>query len=559
MKNYESIAYTSDFLSGNTVVQKKMKQDKGIKGKVTVSLFDTNTKEKIKESYTENLIPDLYFKDCFLSHFLSGIMGVGSGRYTSNFNWFNYIYLTDSDKPENPNEQRIMGNIIGFAHRNTTYSGSSSLQGTINHSETKFEVLDNKARLNFVFDFPTHTANGVTESIYFCYSDPAHKDYFHLGAPLFGREIGDNDYSIDSASNPRRYYGMRYGFDYGTVRQFTDITKGFFLLDCKNTSITQTSYLTFPESLKEHWVLMPFDVNINDCMLWESAVKLLNEDGEPLILVDTDPVKMYDGLTYASPHRTSTGEDIIIGYYHYTRRVNSVYCDFLRIYTWSKVGVLQQFADVNVSEVLIDEYNSGFTLRQIIGNILYSKGKISLIGYNVRKDEDNNENIYTSHFVQIDAAGNITKNMIIKPKIGNCTWFGSKGMNSGNIERRCHINEFFISENKLYLQYSGIQGGSSFWQCVSIEGNLIEPYRQVFRFDGGGNYYQNVLGSDRYLARYSIASGNTYRIALYNMLTSQPIGTHTRLAQAIEKTEANTMKVQYLFEIDLPIYGEDYF
>ena len=46
---------------------------------------------------------------------------------------------------------------------------------------------------------------------------------------------------------------------------------------------------------------------------------------------------------------------------------------------------------------------------------------------------------------------------------------------------------------------------------------------------------------------------------LSNALTSRPVGTHTCLSQPVEKTDANTMKVQYMFEIDMPIYGEDYY
>ena len=42
-------------------------------------------------------------------------MGAGNTRRCENYTWFNYLYLTDSDKPENINEQRVIGNIIGFA------------------------------------------------------------------------------------------------------------------------------------------------------------------------------------------------------------------------------------------------------------------------------------------------------------------------------------------------------------------------------------------------------------------------------------------------------------
>jgi hypothetical protein len=182
---YESISYNKDLLTGNITEGRKQKTSRGIKGKVLLELYSAETKEKIKEAYTENLIPELYFRDTFLTHFVQGIMGAGNQRGSYNYKWFEYIYLTDNDKPENSNEQRVMGNIIGFAHRNTAYSGSDDRTGTINRAESKFEVTDSKIKMNFVFDFPTHAANGKIESIYWAESDPDNRDYFYIGATIF--------------------------------------------------------------------------------------------------------------------------------------------------------------------------------------------------------------------------------------------------------------------------------------------------------------------------------------------------------------------------------------
>ena len=80
-----------------------------------------------------------------------------------------------------------------------------------------------------------------------------------------------------------------------------------------------------------------------------------------------------------------------------------------------------------------------------------------------------------------------------------------------------------------------------------------------FSFPSGYSYYyyQNILGTDRWISRYMGSSYNY--LFIQSLLTSKPIGAHTKLAQPVEKTEANTMKVQYMFEIDLINYGEDYF
>lgn len=566
MKNSrECISYNKDLLTGEIQKEKKYKKNTGIKGKVTVGLYDAKTGVKIKEAYTENLIPDLYFKDTFISQFVNGIMGVGSLRNTSNYSWFNYLYLTDSDKPEHVNEQRVEGNVIGYAHRNETYSGNDVQRGTINRAETKFEITDSKLKLNLVFDFPTHAANGVTESLYFCEAEPTEKDYFYIGPSITGRETGDNNYTIYASSNPSRYFGMYMGFYHARVSRFISPSKGYMIIDCNNTSFTQSSYVQFPESLKGHWIYIPFDVNVNDFLLWEQAVKLLNKDGDPLVAVSSDSIKKYDGIQFVAPYSTSGTDYILVGYNTYSMTVNSQTHKFIRIYKWSKVGVLLSYVDVDLSEEFKDiDYNLLFINNVIDGDSIYTDGSINIVGYTQKLDSQFNEQTYTSIWGKLGTDGEILQRMNIKPKIGNCTWFVAKGMNSGNIERRCYVNGFRRTKTKVYVYYSGTQGGSSFWQCINISGNLIEPYRSFFSINNINNnsyYYTacNILGTDRWIARYGDNNSGYYYFRIVNLLTSRPIGTHTRLAQPVEKTEANTMKVQYMFEVDLLVYGEDYY
>lgn len=294
MKNREIISYDKDYLTGKVKCEKKIKKDTGIKGKVLVELFDSKTNKKVKEAYTENLIPDLYFKDTFLRSFIQGAMGSGNSRSSTNYSGFNYIYLTDHDKPENLSEQRVMGNVIGYAHRNTAYSGDNIIRGTINKAETRFEMTDNKIKINFVFDFPTHSANGIFESIYWGDSDPDNKDYFYQGSCLYGRESGDLAYTIDDETNPKRYWVINRLFYYATKIKFTSPTKGWVLLDGTKTAVTQTTYVQFPDDLKGHWLMIPFDLNINDIVIWEQIIKLLNSEGNPLMIDDTDAVKKYE-------------------------------------------------------------------------------------------------------------------------------------------------------------------------------------------------------------------------------------------------------------------------
>lgn len=550
----ECISYNKDFINGSIITRKKYKENQGIKGKVFLELFDDKTKKKVKEAYTENLIPDLYFRDTFLEHFIQGIMGVGNTRECSNYTWFNYIYLTDSDKPENINEQRIMGNIIGFANRDEPYSGDDPIRGTINRNETKFEVTDNKIKINFVFDFPTHAANGRIESIYWTDSNPENKDYFYRGPAIYGRENGDNRYNISSDLNPRRYYAVNRLFSNAKTIKFTSPTKGWLLVDGRNTSITQSSYLQFPENLKGYWLMIPFDINTNDIAIWSEVVRLLNNDGSALEIDNSHPVKKYDGLSNISSYIEEDGELVFIGYYTYTISGNNM----MRIYKWSKVGVLLSSIDINMSQDFKDTaYNVPFTYRAISSLGMFIDGCIDIVGTTVRTDAQFNENVYTSRWIRVDSEGNKVQDMNIKPKIGNSTWFETRGMDSGNIERRCYIESISRSANRIYLYYTSTQGGTSFYQVINKQGNLLEPYRKNFSINSSYYAYYSILGTDRWICRY-YGQYHSY-LLIQALLTSKPIGAHTKLAQPVEKTEANTMKIQYMFEIDLINFGEDYY
>lgn len=482
-------------------------------------------------------------------------MGVGNTRDSYNYNWFNYLYLTDHDKPENVNEQRVMGNVVGYAHRNSTYSGDDTKRGTINRAETKFEVTDNKMKINFVFDFPTHAANGTIESIYWAEDDIEGKDYFYNGVPLFGRENGDTDYYLDSTTKPERYWVVYRLFNYARTIKFTSITKGWVLLDGKETSVTQSNYVQFPEHLKGHWLMIPFDFSTNDIVLWDQVVKLLNSEGNPLVADSNDEVKKYDYLSSACPYVQEDGNQIFIG--HYTYSISSE--RYLRIFKWSKAGVQLSYIDVNMSQSFKDvDYNILFNYRTVSDESVYLDGCLDIIGYTYRLDELYNENIYTSRWIRVNADGNIVQDMNLKPKMGNSTWFATKGMDSGNIERRSRIYSFYRSANRIYLYYSGTQGGTSFYQVITPQGNLLEPSKMNFGFDNTSyTDYYNILGTDRWISRYYGRDENYLLIRA--LLTSKPIGAHTKLAQPVEKTDANTMKIQYMFEIDLVDYGEDYY
>lgn len=546
----ELISYNKDYLTGEIFTEKKNKEYTGIKGKVLIEIFDANTNAKIKEAYTENVIPDIIFKDIFLRYFSGDVLGIGSTGHSNTTDLFSNIYLTDSTKPESANSERVSGNIIGYAHRGTTYSGNETQRGTINLAETNMEIRNGKVRVNFVFDFPTHAANGTFESIY--WSDSfSNLDTAYIGPPVCGRtKTSGTGYLYIASSTVNEelraaYWGISYLMNGSSPAKFTafiDYHKGFVYFDGNNSAVN-SSYIQFPESLKGHQLILPFDLNLLSAGFvdWAKAITLLNDSGEPF---------SSSLISGATPVLDENGDiDYIVGYYRSSNK--------LSIYQWSKVGVLQSTSTIdNMSTEFRDEYGTNFNYCGIALTPVTWRGPIELFGYNSRLDQQTNETIYSNRLIRLNLDGTKHNELNLKPKIGSSTWFASRGMDSGNIERRCYLSSVSgRSKNRLYLYYSGTNGGSSFYQVVTPEGNLLEPYRS----SGVSSGLRNIRGTDRWLYMYRSSSNGTYSFGIHYGATSKPCGAHTKLANPVQKTDANTMKIQYMFEIDLINYAEDYY
>lgn len=554
----EIVSYNKDFLNNTVFKETKLKDDRGIKGKVLIELFDAKTNKKVKEAYTENIIPDLFFKDMFLRHFAGGIMGINNRSQDQFNNSFECIYLTDSTKPESANTEKVTGNIIGYAYRNTEYSGTDTLRGTINKVESKMEIVNGKIRTTFVFDFPTHAANGRFESIYWG-AEPSKRERFYIGPPIFGRSNGDGTIYASETLYKEKYWTLTNIFYRGGTSgyfrkalRFTDYTKGYALLDGTYTSATNSSYIQFPDNLKGHQLYVPIDLSLDYYVDFTKAVKLLNSSGSRFNSNELDDVV---------PVYKENGEiDYFVGIYINYSPPNY----YLKIYKWSNVGVLlSTVGPINLTTTFEDAYNTNFRyVGYTLNPIMTGDGYIEVYGYNSRQDpQNNNEYVYTNRLLRLNLNGNLISELNLKPKIGSSTWFASKGMNSGNVERRCYIgNIIYRTKNRIYLYYSGTQGGTDFYQVITPEGNLVEAYRELFTFeDTSASTAYPIIGTDKSVSMYCYSNNNEVYFGIYHLSLSKPCGAHTKLAQPVEKTDANTMKIQYTFEIDLIDFAYDYY
>lgn len=161
-----------DYLTGKEYVEIKHKPDLPIRGRASVYLYNARTGKLELEAHTPNIIyPEVYawLKSYQWDKFCTG-------AYNKSISYGGYwemdkIFLSSSSKPENErvnlltyNESNTSdgnpGILIGWADK-STYSGDDTQRGTPNTAES----YANNSRVHWVFDWPTHAANGTFQTI----------------------------------------------------------------------------------------------------------------------------------------------------------------------------------------------------------------------------------------------------------------------------------------------------------------------------------------------------------------------------------------------------------
>ena len=203
-----------NFLTGERVELPYTKKAAPVRGFVKLELFDDLTGKKIEEITSENFISKYVYqyweqlmRRSFIYHDESR-QGDLSGFSTLLPFPFQTFVLLDYNKPEDPqNESVALGKLIGYATR-STYSGSDTKRGSINLAES----FANAEQLHYVFDFPTHAANGTFQSLAWVAASAGNYviwPYFNLkifsgSTELKGRALSvtDTEIYIKEASAP---------------------------------------------------------------------------------------------------------------------------------------------------------------------------------------------------------------------------------------------------------------------------------------------------------------------------------------------------------------------
>ena len=161
--------YVRNYRTNQEIV--KIKEKNGdVKGIATVQLFDAKTGALELEAKTHNIIYQAVYD--WLKSYQWDKFCTGAYNKTNTYGGYwemDNIYLVTSSAPENERVNIFNynttangnpGQQIGWANKNT-YSGSDTQRGSPNSSES----YANDTRIHWVFDWPTHAANGTFQTI----------------------------------------------------------------------------------------------------------------------------------------------------------------------------------------------------------------------------------------------------------------------------------------------------------------------------------------------------------------------------------------------------------
>lgn len=186
-------------------------------GKIKIELFDDLTGRKIDEIKSHNFIAphvrNNIFRYAMFNLFSRNRKNIGKDIEISDV--FRCLYLTNATHQEDPNnELALRGDIIGWGRTTEVYAGNDTKLGTFNTAESfiKFGLA------RFVFDFPTHSANGTFQSVYFGAEYINYKGFYikDIGHTIIGNFRIYNGYFVVQKATYENSYAVfrRYNRDW---------------------------------------------------------------------------------------------------------------------------------------------------------------------------------------------------------------------------------------------------------------------------------------------------------------------------------------------------------
>lgn len=308
MKVYETIDVVRNHRTGAVDTMHKVKPVGPTRGRIKVELF--NEDGTLDTSANINNIAmdwmDDYAYWAMYNQALIYDFGASSSAPTSSIGVsfptpLRYLSLTDWDKPEHKDTPGICGNLLATAMTGYLYSGNSTTQGTYNNAESSRRInSDGQLIQSYVYDWPTHAANGTFQSLWLSTNDRtstvtrrgSYKDWYMLAdwpsdLLTYVRSNGnsnsnytysrpvDRNYSIVDGKvtvwvtpnygySPSPYYapGLIYQFDAATGRYLSHVTTNSF-------TRTPSIYATPIPSADGGYFIVDITMATTACYLWK--------------------------------------------------------------------------------------------------------------------------------------------------------------------------------------------------------------------------------------------------------------------------------------------------
>lgn len=421
-KAKEVIDYVKDLRTGKIIKQKKLKPVGLGSNTCIIEMFEG--KKKIKEAVTHNIVNSYVNQIAFLQFFYDNC------KQSSNLtilNPFTNIILTDYEGEENADEVCVRGNVIAWANKSTRYVGTDPLRGTVNNAESELTDRTQSGYLKYVFDFPTHAANGDINSIWWAYGG---SDLYRMSGDAYLRKVSDSTTYTDICCDGSYVYGVNNS---GTI------------------------YKTAMDS-----------DNAETISFTTSNLRGIEWDGTNFWLADNTTKTIYKCNT--------------------------------------------SFSVISTVALTVSENITGITLYN---NKIFVSTTAAL--YRIALDET------VEARITAEALG-----------------FQSNGI-AGSAKA-----------NNKYLMCYGRNGSNYYYAFLDTNGNTMylkdvtdESYRATVFCFVNNEYYTD--------SNFYIRYRTTYRYREFAYLGS--VGAHTKLPSTITKTNTNTMKVTYIFSIEMPTGG----
>lgn len=310
-------------------IQEKLCAGFDIKGRARVELYEGGRCVCRREADNFIGLPAkrLMLSVCLLpvGYFMSN-NGVGRGSFPY-WNMFTDFMLTDNTSPVPQTATVFPGNLIGYANA-TAYTGSDTQRGTLNTAESGFDIQN--MVMKFVFDWPTHAANGTFRTV------------------GFGRRTS----SYDRITQLCEIANSNTRMCIGGGKAFYNSGSSLYSVDLSTRAIVRYNNLAYssPRGLAYHddKIYYTYDEGTRDALYYYDLYSGANTRVTDLAAIgDRGRSLMTDGNT------------LYTGYYHSS--------DGYRIYNYSFNGTLLRYANLSDStfaESNCNICNPGWIMRR---------------------------------------------------------------------------------------------------------------------------------------------------------------------------------------------------